>query len=66
MGLADKQRLDRLERTTAQLASALKQCVGWNPAANKQFELVEVWQEQQRAIARERQHRAEQRERVSA
>jgi hypothetical protein len=52
--LTDKQRLDRLERTTAQLASALRVAAGWRPAANGQDELVEIVNEQRELIARER------------
>jgi hypothetical protein len=52
--LTDKQRLDRIERAIAQLASAARVGFGWRPHANGQVELVEIINEQREKIEREK------------
>jgi hypothetical protein len=62
------ERLDRIERAIAQIASALRQCSGWHPARNGQPELQAILDQEREAIAVERRphHAPEQREAVSA
>ena len=52
--MTDKQRLDRIERAIAQLASGLRITGGWKPRANNQTALAEILEEAQTAVERER------------
>jgi hypothetical protein len=52
MNTAD--RLNRIERCIAQLATGLRQGVGWRPEQNFQDELAELRDEQFEAIQREK------------
>jgi hypothetical protein len=54
MALTDKQRLDRIELTLAQIATALQLTVGWRPESNFQPELGAIRDEQLEAIQREK------------
>ena len=58
MTLTDRQRLDRLERSVAQLASALRIAAGWRPEANGQNELAAITDEQRALIEAERERAA--------
>jgi hypothetical protein len=48
------ERLDRIERGLAQVATAMRQCVGWHPGHNGQREWQEILDEQREQIALER------------
>jgi hypothetical protein len=52
--LTDKQRLDRIERAIAQIASALQVTVGYRSASNGAHALSAIHDEQRQAIERER------------
>ena len=49
-----EQRLDRLELSVAQIATALRQCSAWRPLENGQTELQEILDEQRVLIQQQR------------